>query len=67
MNLIELEKQIKKYKIISSFKDGVTDALVHGQRDDNQSHHYYNEGYDFGLFLYNELNIQGACFLEGED
>lgn len=67
MNLIELEKQIKKCKIISSFKNGATDALVHGQRDDNQSHHYYNEGYDFGLFLYNELNIQGACFLEGED
>ena len=43
------------------------DALVHGQRNDDQSHHYYKEGYDFGLFLYNELNIQGACFLEGED
>jgi len=67
MNLIELEKQIKKHKVISFFKNGVTDALVHGQRDDSQSHHYYNEGYDFGLFIYNELNIQGACFLEGED
>ena len=67
MNLIELEKEIKKNFVITAFKDGVTDALVHGQRNDSQSHHYYKEGYDFGLFLYNELNIQGACFLEGED
>jgi len=67
MNLIELEKEIKKNFVITAFKDGVTDALVHGQRNDTQSHHYYKEGYDFGLFLYNELNIQGACFLEGED
>jgi hypothetical protein len=67
MNLIELEKEIKKNFVITAFKDGVTDALVHGQRNDAQSHHYYKEGYDFGLFLYNELNIQGACFLEGED
>jgi hypothetical protein len=65
MNLIELDKQIKKHKIISAFKDGVTDAVVHGQKNDEQSHHYYKQGYDFGLFIYNELNIQGACFIEG--
>jgi hypothetical protein len=65
MSLIELDKQIKKHKIISAFKDGVTDAVVHGQKNDEQSHHYYKQGYDFGLFIYNELNIQGACFIEG--
>ena len=65
MNLVELDKQIKKHKIISAFKDGVTDAVVHGQKNYEQSHHYYKQGYDFGLFIYNELNIQGACFIEG--
>ena len=52
MNLIELEKQIKECKIIEKFKDGVVDGLIHGMRDDTQSHHYYNLGYDFGITLY---------------
>ena len=65
MDCIKLEKEIEKHKVISSFKDGVTDALVHGQKNDEQSHYYYKQGYDFGLFIYNELNIQGACFIEG--
>ena len=55
MNLIELDRNIKKHKVINAFKDGVTDALVHGQRNENQSHHYYKEGYDFGLVLYDDL------------
>jgi hypothetical protein len=54
VNLIELEKQIKEYKIIEKFKDGVVDGLIHGKRDDTQSHHYYNLGYDFGVALYND-------------
>jgi len=66
MNLIELEKKIKEHQVIQKFKDGVTDALVHGQKNDEQSHYYYKQGYDFGLFIYNELNIQGACFMEGD-
>ena len=52
MNLIELEKQIKECKIIEKFKDGVVDGLIHGIRDNTQSHHYYQEGYDFGITLY---------------
>ena len=52
MNLIELEKQIKECKIIEKFKDGVVDGLIHGIRDTTQSHHYYQEGYDFGITLY---------------
>ena len=52
MNLIELEKQIKETKVIEKFKDGVVDGLIHGMRDENQSHHYYNLGYDFGVNLH---------------
>jgi hypothetical protein len=49
MNIVELDKQIKEHKVLSAFKDGVADALVNGNRDDKQSHHYYKQGYDFGL------------------
>jgi len=52
MNLIELEKEIEKNKVIEKFKDGVVDGLIHGIRDTTQSHHYYKEGYDFGITLY---------------
>ena len=65
MKLIELEKEIKKHKVVQALKEGVMDAVVHGQKNDEQTHHYYKQGYDFGLFIVNELNIQGACFLEG--
>ena len=65
MKLIELEKEIKKHKVVQALKDGVMDAVFHGQKNDEQTHHYYKQGYDFGLFIVNELNIQGACFLEG--
>ena len=65
MKLIELEKEIKKHKVVQALKYGVMDAVVHGQKNDEQAHHYYKQGYDFGLFIVNELNIQGACFLEG--
>ena len=54
MNLIELEKQIEKNKVISAFKDGVVDGLMHGMRDETKSHHYYNLGYDFGITLYSQ-------------
>ena len=55
MSLIELEKQIEKNKVISAFKDGVVDGLIHGIRDTKYqsiSNHYYKEGYDFGITLY---------------
>ncbi len=52
MNLIELEKKIKEHEVIQKFKDGVTDAMLHGTRDEKQSHHYYNQGYDFGIDLF---------------
>ena len=52
MNLIELEKKIKEHEVIQKFKDGVTDAMLHGTRDEKQSHHYYKQGYDFGIELF---------------
>ena len=52
MNLIELEKKIKEHEVIQKFKDGVTDAMLHGTRDEKQSHHYYKQGYDFGIDLF---------------
>ena len=55
MNLIEFEKQIKECKIIENFKDGITDGLLHGERDEKKSHHYYNQGYDFGITLYGDF------------
>ena len=39
-------------EILNTFKDGVTDAMIHGTRDEKQSHHYYNQGYDFGIDLF---------------
>ena len=55
MNLIELDEQIEKHKVIKAFQDGVADALINGVRDDKQSHHYYKRGYDFGMTLYIEV------------
>ena len=52
IDCIELDSLIKKHKIIEKFKDGVTDAMLHGTRDEKQSHHYYNQGYDFGIDLF---------------
>ena len=55
MNLIELEKQIKEHKIVENIKDGIADGLLHGERDDTKTHHYYKIGYDFGLVLWNKF------------
>ena len=52
MDLIELDKQIKEHKIIEAIKDGIADGLLHGERDDTKTHHYYKIGYDYGISLY---------------
>ena len=51
---------------LQNYKDGIFDALVHSQRDQDKNSSHYTHGYDFGLGIVNELNIQGACFLKGE-
>ena len=44
-------------KITQDFKDGTADGLLHGQtREQNQSS-AYKQGYDFGLYLWNELEV----------
>ena len=43
---------------INEFKDGVADGLIHGEKDENKPHHYYKQGYDYGVYLYGELKIE---------
>jgi len=40
---------------INEFKDGVADGLLHGERDEKKSHHYYNQGYDYGCTMFDML------------
>ncbi len=56
MDLIELEKEIEKHKVIQHYQDGVVDGLFGGIRSKlgYKSNHYYNRGYDFGLVLWNK-------------
>tara|TARA_A100001201_G_scaffold11933_1_gene15630 strand:+ start:4854 stop:5027 length:174 start_codon:yes stop_codon:yes gene_type:complete len=37
-----------------NFKDGTYDALMYGIRSETNKSHYYKQGYDFGLVLYND-------------
>ena len=62
INLIELDKAIKDQKVLTAFKDGVSDGLLLGVRNDKQTHHYYKKGYDFGLTMYERVmeNEKGA-------
>ena len=55
MDMNELTRHVDN-TILKAFKDGVADGLIHGERDGNQSHHYYKQGYDYGLTLYNALS-----------
>ena len=47
---------VKRRGYLNFFKDGVTDALLYGNRDETKLFSaYYKQGYDFGLVLYNDL------------
>ena len=47
---------VKRRGYLNFFKDGITDALVNGSRDDDKLFSaYYKQGYDFGIALYNDL------------
>jgi len=37
-----------------NFKDGVVDALLLGVSDENKNSCMYKQGYDFGMWLWNE-------------
>jgi len=47
---------------LTAFKDGVSDGLLLGIKNDKQTHHYYKKGYDFGLTMYERVmeNEKGA-------
>ena len=40
---------------LKEFKDGVADGLINGNAKESSREHYYKQGYDFGIALYNEL------------
>ena len=42
------------HNILKSFKDGTYDALMYGIRSETNKNHFYKQGYDFGLVLYND-------------
>ena len=38
---------------VDEFKDGVTDAMIHGTKDEKkQGYFFYKQGYDFGIDLF---------------
>ena len=54
-----LDKQIESNGVLKAFKDGVTDAMIHGTKDEmylykqqKQTNYYYKQGYDFGIDLF---------------
>ena len=51
---------------INEFKDGVADGLLHGERDEKKSHHYYNQGYDYGCTMFDMLGTS-VCRTEIND
>ena len=54
MDMNEFSRQLE-HNVLKAFKDGVADGLLHGERDGNQSHHYYNQGYDYGCVMFDML------------
>jgi|TARA_R110002074_G_scaffold96191_1_gene209134 hypothetical protein len=64
MNATPTEKKRQTY--LNLFKDGVADGLLHGNRDQAKLFsHYYKQGYDFGLTMWNEITITNE--LQGEE
>ena len=47
-----LDKKIESNGVLKAFKDGVTDAMLHGTKDEKQDSYYYKQGYDFGIDLF---------------
>ena len=71
MNVKTYNKLIKvdvlTSKDLDSYKSGIFDAVVHGNKDNDKRCHHYKQGYDYGLGIVQELNVLGACFLEGAE
>ena len=60
--------EIKRRGYLSFFKDGVADALLHGDgMDENKrSSAYYKQGYDFGLVMYCQSRLDMSAEMENE-
>ena len=41
-------------KRMRDFRDGVADGLLYGNREGGRRSLAYKQGYDFGLYLYNQ-------------
>ena len=41
-------------KRMRDFRDGVADGLLYGERKKGERSLAYKQGYDFGLYLYNQ-------------
>ena len=53
-----------KDKELSAFKDGVADALLEGYKSDwHEDLYYYKQGYDFGLYLYDQQDPNAGKYL----
>ena len=60
--------EIKRRGYLAFFKDGVADALLHGDgMDENKrSSAYYKQGYDFGLVMYAQSRLDMSAEMENE-
>ena len=54
MNDIAITLEEFDFIHLQDFKDGVADGLLEGNRKDGRLSDAYKQGYDFGLYLYNE-------------
>ena len=48
-------------KDFKAFKDGVYDAVIHGNRK-RFNEHYYKTGYDFGMTIWSDLQEQEQSY-----
>ena len=73
MNLREtilLEKHIlMMHTLREKFKEGITDAVLHGSIKDNYEDDYsfYEEGFKFGTTLYAKLMVKNDFFKERKE
>ena len=55
-------------KQLNAFKDGTADALLKGYKSDlHEDLYYYKQGYDFGLYLYNQQDPNADKYLNSTE
>ena len=53
-------------RLISNFKDGISDAILRGEMIDATKPSEYKAGYDFGMTIYSDLIESGLIDGPGE-